>query len=171
MKYKTSAMLLIVSCLSCASGAAQQFEPSWESLHQYKVPEWFKDAKFGIFMHWGGQSVPANDGWYARQMYLQEGAQWGNAYDYHVTHYGHPSLVGYKDLIPLWKAEAWQPDSLVSLYRKIGAKYIVYVAVHHDNIDNYGSSYQHWNSATVGLSRGIHRWRSRRATLLQAQKS
>ena len=78
----------------------------------------------------------------SRQMYQQDSAELGHTNHYHVEHYGHPSQFGYKDLIPLWKADKWDPDSLVRLYKKIGAKYIVPVAVHHDNFDNYASTYQ-----------------------------
>ncbi len=137
---------------------AQQlsFTADWSSLHNYRVPDWYRDAKFGIFMHWGVQSVPAHEnGWYARQMYQQDSAEWGHTYDYHVQHYGHPSQFGYKDLIPLWKADKWDPDSLVRLYKKIGAKYIVPVAVHHDNFDNYASTYQPWNSVNMGPKKDI----------------
>ena len=155
MNHKISSLIFIITVSTFGICTAQKFEPSWESLRQYKVPEWFKDAKFGIFMHWGGQSITANDGWYARQMYQQTGALWGNAYAFHLSHYGHPSIFGYKDLLPLWKAEKWQPDSLVSLYKKIGAKYIVYVAVHCDKFDNYSSSFQPWNSVNIGPHKDI----------------
>ena len=134
---------------------APRFEPNWDSLKQYDVPDWFRDAKFGIFLHWGVQSVAANDGWYARHMYVQEGAPWGRAYEHHLKHFGHPSVVGYKDLIPLWKAEKWDPDSLVRLYREIGARYIVPVAVHHDNFDNYASTWQPWNSVNMGPHKDV----------------
>ena len=139
------------------------FQPNWESLKQYRCPEWFRDAKFGIFMHWGPCSVPAgaNDGWYGRQMYLQKGAPWGKAYEFHVKTYGHPSEVGYKDLIPLWKAEHWNPAELIALYKQAGARYIVPVAAHHDNFDCYRSSYQPWNSVAMGPKRDIiGEWRS-----------
>jgi alpha-L-fucosidase len=131
------------------------FSPNWESLKNYQVPDWFRDAKFGIFMHWGVQSVPANNGWYARFMYTQEGALWGNAYEYHRAHYGHPSEFGYKDLIPQWRAEAWDPEALVQFYKQIGARYIVPVAVHHDNFDNYDSTWQPWNSVNMGPHRDV----------------
>ena len=152
MKYKITFYLCIF--VQCSLG--QIFESNWKSLGQYKAPDWYKDAKFGIFMHWGIQSVPAHEnGWYARQMYQQTGAEWGHTYDYHIKTYGHPSEFGYKDLIPLWRAEKWDPDELVKLYKKIGAKYIVPVAVHHDNFDNYASTYQPWNSVNMGPKKDI----------------
>ena len=81
---------------------AQNFEANWESLQQqYECPEWFRDAKLGIFLHWGPSSVAAIDDWYGRHMYVQGHP----AYEYHVKTYGHPSEFGFKDLIPLWKAE------------------------------------------------------------------
>ena len=87
----------------------QRFEPSFESLRTYEVPEWFRDAKFGIWSHWGPQSVPMFGDWYARNMYIQGTPQ----YEYHLRHYGQPSKFGYKDLCELWKAEAFDPEALM----------------------------------------------------------
>lgn len=133
------------------------FKPTWDSLETYETPAWFRDAKFGIFMHWSVNSlVPGgNDGWYGRQMYMQKGSPWGNAYAHHNKTFGHPSVFGYKDLIPLWKAERFDPVELVALYKKAGARYIVPVAVHHDNFDTYASTYQPWNSVNMGPKRDI----------------
>ena len=133
------------------------FTPNWASLETYETPAWFRDAKFGIFMHWSVNSVApgGNDGWYGRQMYIQKGAPWGNAYAYHVKAHGHPSQFGYKDMIPLWKAEHFDPVELVALYKKAGARYIVPVAVHHDNFDTYASTYQPWNSVNMGPKRDV----------------
>ena len=133
------------------------YEPNWASLKKYRCPDWFQDAKFGIFMHWSINSVVpgGNDGWYGRNMYLQKGAPWGNAYAFHVANYGHPSKFGYKDLIPLWKAEHFDPTALVALYKQAGARYIVPVGVHHDNFDCYASTYQPWNSVNMGPKRDI----------------
>lgn len=122
------------------------FEPSWESLKQYEVPEWFRDAKFGMWAHWGPQCQPEYGDWYARQMYIE-----GNRdYKYHLEKYGHPSKFGFKDVINTWKAENWNPEELVSLYVNAGAKYFVALANHHDNFDNYNSKYQDWNSTKIG---------------------
>jgi alpha-L-fucosidase len=132
------------------------FTPDWASLHHYTVPEWYRDAKFGIFLHWGVFSVPETSCWYAREMYLQGGTGDGDrVYRYHLEHYGHPSKFGFKDLIPLWKAEKWDPDELVALFKRIGARYVVSVAVHHDNFDNFASTYQPWNSVNMGPHRDI----------------
>jgi len=130
---------------------AQNFEASWESLQQYECPEWFRDAKLGIFLHWGPSSVAAIDDWYGRHMYVQGHP----AYEYHVKTYGHPSEFGFKDLIPLWKAEKFDPDHLVKLFKKAGAGYIVPVATFHDNFDLWDSKYQRWNSVNMGPGKDI----------------
>ncbi len=85
------------------------FQGTRESLHTYRVPEWFRDAKFGIWAHWGPQSAPEYGDWYARNMYIQGHRQ----YKYHVQNYGHPSKFGFKDIIPTWKAEKFDPDGLM----------------------------------------------------------
>ena len=92
------------------------FEASFDSLLQYQCPDWFRDAKFGIWSHWGPQSVPMFGDWYARNMYIQDTEQ----YLYHLRHYGHPSKFGYKDICALWKAENFDPDGLMALYHKAG---------------------------------------------------
>ena len=128
-----------------------KFAPTWESLSNYKVPEWFQDAKFGIWAHWGPQCVEGTGDWMGRYMYM-EGS---DAYKYHVKHYGHPSEFGFKDIIPLWKAEKWNPDSLVAFYKKIGAQYFCAMGNHHDNMDLWDSKYQPWNSMNMGPKRDI----------------
>ena len=128
-----------------------KFEPTWESLKNYKVPEWFRNAKFGIWAHWGPQCVEGSGDWMAREMYF-EGS---GAYKHHVEHYGHPSEVGFKDIIPLFKAEKWDPDKLVALYKKIGAQYFFALGNHHDNMDLWDSRYQPWNSVNMGPKRDI----------------
>ncbi len=97
------------------------FEPTWESLKTYKTPPWFRDAKFGIWAHWSAQCVPEQGDWYARNMYIQGSKQ----YNYHVEHYGHPSKFGFKDIDHIWAAENWQPEYLMDLYVKAGAKYFM----------------------------------------------
>jgi alpha-L-fucosidase len=131
--------------------AAGPFTPAAESLKHYHVPEWFRDAKFGIWSHWGPQAVPRAGDWYARNMYLQGHPQ----YEYHLKTYGHPSKFGYKDIIPLWKAEKWDPDALMALYVKAGAKYFVSLGVHHDNFDLWKSRYHRWNSVNMGPKRDV----------------
>jgi len=121
----------------------------------YQCPDWFRDAKFGIYMHWGLNSVPGRDGHYARRMYLQTSPNADSTYNYHVTRFGHPSKFGYKDFIPMWKAENFDPVALAALYKECGAKFIGVMAVHHDNFDLWDSTWQPWNSAKMGPKRDI----------------
>ena len=130
---------------------AVPFQPSWESLRKYECPDWFRDAKFGIWAHWTAQCVPEQGDWYARQMY-EEGS---HDYNYHVAHYGHPSKVGFKDLDHLWRAENWDPEKLMGLYKAAGARYFVALAQHHDNFDCFDSKYQSWNSVAIGPKKDI----------------
>jgi alpha-L-fucosidase len=131
--------------------AAGPFQPTIESLATFELPDWFRDAKLGIWSHWGPQSVPRFGDWYARHMYREGSAQ----YLYHLRTYGHPSRFGYKDLVALWKAEKFDPDELMDRYVAAGAKYFVAQAVHHDNFLNYDSALHRWNSAKVGPGRDI----------------
>ena len=139
------------------------FQPTSESLMQYKCPEWFRDAKLGIWAVWGPASVPMQGDWYARHMYEAEKIDNKTGkptkphahYTYHLEHYGHPSQFGFKDIIPLWKAEKWDPDRLMGLYKKAGAKYFCMIAMHHDNFDCYDSKFQRWNSVNMGPKRDI----------------
>lgn len=127
------------------------FKPTWASLKQYTVPDWYRNAKFGIWAHWGAQCQPEHGDWYARGMY-EEGSR---QYQSHVEEYGHPSKSGFKDIIPKWKAEKWNPEHLMELYKKAGAQYFVAMANHHDNFDNYDSKYQPWNSTKLGPQKDI----------------
>ena len=128
-----------------------KFEPNWESLRQYEVPEWFRDAKFGIWAHWGPQCVEGSGDWMARELYM-EGTYKSN---YHREHYGHPSEVGFKDILPLFKAEHWNPEKLVQFYKEVGAQYFFALGNHHDNFDLWDSQYQEWNSKNIGPHRDI----------------
>jgi alpha-L-fucosidase len=128
------------------------FKPNWKSLTKnYKYPEWFRDAKFGIWAHWSGQCQPEDGDWYARQMYIQGYAQ----YDDQLKNYGHPSEYGFKDIDNAWHAENWDPEKLIALYKAAGAKYFVALANHHDNFDCYDSTYQEWNSVRIGPHKDI----------------
>lgn len=127
------------------------FQATRESLSGYKVPEWFRDAKFGIWAHWGPQSAPEYGDWYARNMYIQGHRQ----YKYHVQRYGHPSKFGFKDIIPTWKAEKFDPDALMTLYKNAGAKYFVSMGVHHDNFDLWNSKLNNWNAVKMGPRKDI----------------
>ena len=134
--------------LPIAPGA---FKPTMESLKQYKCPEWFRDAKFGIWAHWGPQAVPMDGDWYARGIYEQGSGH----YNYHIEHYGHPSKFGYKDIIPLWKAEKWDPERLMQLYKKAGAKYFVSMGSHHDDFFLWNSKLHKWNAVNMGPKRDV----------------
>jgi alpha-L-fucosidase len=128
-----------------------KFQPTWQSLQQYQTPEWFRDAKFGIWAHWGPQCEPEDGDWYARAMYQEGSAQ----NKFHVAHYGPPSQFGFKDVIHQWKAENWDPQKLVALYKRAGAQYFCALANHHDNFDLYDSTYQSWNSVKLGPQKDI----------------
>ncbi len=130
---------------------AQKFTPTDESFRQYKYPDWFRDAKFGIWAHWGPQAVPRQGDWYAKKLY-EEGS---SDYKYHVAHYGHPSKFGYKDIIPLWKAERWDPEKLMSLYKKTGARYFVSMGTHHDDFFLWNSKIHKWNALNMGPKKDV----------------
>ena len=128
------------------------FRPDWESLQKYEVPQWYKDAKFGIFIHWGLYSVPAfANEWYPRNMY-REGSE---EYKHHLATYGPPDKFGYKDFIPMFKAEHYDPAAWAELFRKAGAKYVVPVAEHHDGFAMYDSGVSDWNAAKMGPHRDL----------------
>lgn len=170
-----SSLLLIVVCCTLSSARAAEpanrpitqgpFQPTAESLATYKVPEWFRDAKFGIWAHWGPQAVPRQGDWYARKLYLGPGhvdrktgeivAEPGPEYIFHLEHYGHPSQFGYKDIIPLWKAEKWDPEALMAFYKKAGARYFVSMGVHHDNFALWNSPLHRWNAVNMGPKKDV----------------
>jgi len=128
------------------------FQPSWESLEHYTIPEWYLDAKFGIFIHWGVYSVPAfQNEWYPRNMYLKDHP----AHKHHLETYGPHKQFGYKDFIPMFTAEKWDPAEWAELFRKSGAKYVVPVAEHHDGFAMYDCSYSEWNAVKMGPKRDI----------------
>lgn len=134
-----------------------KFKPDWTSLEQYQCPEWFRDAKFGIWAHWGPQCQPEQGDWYARSMYsqLDKNGQPSHDYEYQVEHYGHPSKAGFKEVIHDWKAQNWDPNKLVALYKQAGAQYFMAMGNHHDNFDNWDSKYQPWNSVNLGPQRDL----------------
>ncbi|MEO7101131.1 MAG: alpha-L-fucosidase [Luteolibacter sp.] len=128
------------------------FKPEWDSLTHYETaPDWYRDAKFGIWAHWGPQCEPEHGDWYARNMYKEGDGQ----YKLHVAEYGHPSTKGFKDVIHEWKAERFDPDSLVKFYKENGAKIFMALANHHDNFDLFNSKYQPWNSVALGPKKDL----------------
>jgi alpha-L-fucosidase len=147
MKNSIIACFIAITAMACTQQTNKKtFDSSWESLEQYRCPDWFRDAKFGIWTCWNPYTVPAQGDWYARNMYI-EGSR---HYKYHVEHYGHPSKVGYKDIIEMWKGEKFDPESMVALFKEAGAKYIVAMAAHHDNFDLWDSKHHEWNSVNHG---------------------
>jgi alpha-L-fucosidase len=123
-----------------------------ESLNTYQYPEWFRDAKFGIWAHWGPQSAAEYGDWYARRMYVEGEPQ----YRHHLEHYGHPSKTGFVDVIASWKAAQFDADHLIGLYKNAGAKYFVSMGVHHDGFDLWNSKYQpRWNAVASGPKKDI----------------
>jgi alpha-L-fucosidase len=123
----------------------------WDSLATRPIPAWWRDAKFGIWAHWGPECVPEAGDWYGRNIYIQGSEQ----NKLHVSRYGHPSTFGFKDIINLWKAEKFEPEKLIDLYKRSGARYFVAQAVFHDNFDNWNSKCQPWNAVNMGPKRDI----------------
>lgn len=157
MKVKQFTVILFGFVLINGTGLLAQtpkiveFKPNAKSLSQYKYPDWFRDAKFGIWAHWGPQAVPRQGDWYAQKMYREGSAD----YKYHLEHYGHPSKFGYKDIIPLWKAQKFNPEQLMALYKNAGAKYFVSMGTHHDNFFLWNSKLNPWNAVKMGPHKDI----------------
>ena len=149
MKKILFVFLLLGSLTGFAQG--QKFDSSWKSLENYRCPDWFRDAKFGIWTCWNAYTVPAQGDWYARNMYI-EGS---DHYKFHVENYGHPSEIGYKDIVQKWKGENFNPEELVALFKEAGARYVVAMAAHHDNVDNWDSKYHEWNTVNYGPKQNI----------------
>ena len=158
---QTKLFLLALGCsLATATAQTNQFKlpiakgpfvGTLDSLTNYSYPAWFRDAKFGIWAHWGPQSVPMEGDWYARKMYQQNQSDYTN----HLERWGHPSTNGWKDIIPMWKAENWDPEKLIELYKKAGAKYFVSMGTHHDNFFLWNSKLHRWNAVQMGPHRDV----------------
>ena len=148
---------VLLSRQSLAQGVVPEiekgpFDGSRAGLEAYQVPEWFRDAKFGMWAHWGPQSAAEDGDWYARNMYIQGSPQ----YKDHLERYGHPSKFGHKDICKMWTADKFDPDRLMELYKKAGAKYFMSMGVHHDNFDLWDSKHQpRWNSVAMGPKKDI----------------
>ena len=140
------ALVLVHSLTNTATASELKFEASVESLQNYSCPQWFRDAKFGIYLHWGAYSVAEQGEWYARNLYIEGRPE----YKHHLATYGHPSEFGYQDFIPMWKAENFDPDDLLALFKEAGAKYFTPCAVHHDNFDLWDSKHHKWNTVNMG---------------------
>jgi alpha-L-fucosidase len=146
---------IIIGCMLClhtSINAQEKFQATWESLEKYQTPDWFRDAKFGIFIHWGVYSVPAFENeWYPRNMYVKDSKE----YKHHIEKYGPQNKFGYKDFIPMFKAEKFDPNKWVELFKKAGAKYVVPVAEHHDGFAMYNTALSKWNAYKMGPHRDI----------------
>ena len=129
------------------------YEPTWKSIEaNYPgTPEWLRDSKFGIWIHFGPQSAGESGDWYARKMYV-EGTP---AYENHLKNYGHPSEVGYKEVLRDWNPKKFNPQALVDIYKDAGARFLIIQGVHHDQFDMWDSKYQPWNSTRLGPKRDL----------------
>src|ERR1035437_937181 len=136
------------------------FEPTWSSLannYPSKDSAWLRQAKFGIWVHFGPQAAGQSGDWYARRMYVESSLNWygTDSYGNHIRDFGHPSTVGYKDLIRTWNPTALDPAALTQTYHNAGARFLMIQGVHHDQYDNWNSKYQPWNSKNLGANRDI----------------
>ena len=129
------------------------FEPTWESIEANYPgpPEWLREAKIGFWVHFGPQAAGESGDWYARNLYKPG----HRAYENHRRRYGHPSEVGYKDVLHTWNPDRLDPEALTALYRKAGARFLMIQGVHHDNFDLWDSRYQPWNSVRIGPRRDL----------------
>ena len=130
------------------------YSDSWNSLQKFTVPQWLRDAKFGIYTHWGAYSVPAcgpNASWYPYNMYREGSLQ----YNYHVIHYGRPEKFGYKDFIPLFRAEKFDADEWAEIFKKAGAGFAGPVGEHHDGFSMWDSACNPWNAKKMGPGRDV----------------
>ena len=129
-----------------------KYKSDWSSLSGHKIPDWYYQAKFGIFIHWGIYSVPAYAcEWYPRWMYNPT----SHEYEFHKKNFGDPKTFGYKDFIPMFKGEHFDADRWVDLFKRAGAKYIMPVAEHHDGFAMYDTEFNHWNAAKMGPCKDI----------------
>lgn len=157
-------VLAVCGGVEAAAQTPKKFEANWDSLRQYRVPEWFADAKFGIFLHWGPYAVPAfGNEWYPRRMYLRNQTDTAGkkserpeiVFGHHEKTWGPVSKFGYKDFIPMFRAEKWDPEAWADLFAKSGARYVVPVAEHHDGFAMYASSLTRWNAKSMGPKRDV----------------
>lgn len=148
-----------------------RYKDTWESLQQYRVPEWYEKLKFGIFIHWGVYSVPAfGSEWYSRNMYIQGSPE----YEHHMKTYGNHRDFGYKDFIPRFRAEKFHPKEWIELFQAAGAQYVMPVAEHHDGFQMYDSRLSVWNAKNMGPKRdvfGLLTEECRRAGLINGASS
>ncbi|WP_291098812.1 MULTISPECIES: alpha-L-fucosidase [unclassified Flavobacterium] len=129
------------------------FEPTWESIEKNYPgePAWLREAKFGIWVHFGPQAAGESGDWYARNLYKSD----KKAYQNHLKRYGHPSEVGYKEVLRDWNPTKLDPAKLAKIYKDAGARFLMIQGVHHDNYDLWNSEYQPWNSVNIGPKRDL----------------
>lgn len=150
--HRSLMLAIVIIIFSGKVTFSQSYAPTWQSLEKYQCPEWFKDAKFGIFIHWGVYSVPAfGNEWYPRNMYVKDSKE----YKHHIETYGTQDKFGYKDFIPMFKAEKFDANQWAEIFKKSGAKYVVPVAEHHDGFAMYNTSLSKWNAVNMGPKRDI----------------
>ncbi len=131
------------------------YEPTWESIEKNYPgePAWLREAKFGIWVHFGPQSAGESGDWYARNLYKP--GYWAHAYENHLKRFGHPSEVGYKEVLRDWNPSKLDPALLTKIYKDAGARFLMIQGVHHDNFDLWNSKYQPWNSVNIGPKRDL----------------
>ncbi len=161
MDFNRRSILAGMAALGAARGAVAQspmglargpVQPNWPSLvNAYRYPDWFRDAKLGLWSHWGPQAVPEQGDWYGRFLYMQGHPM----YEHHLKTYGHPSKTGMMDIMNRWTADHLDADALIERYKRAGAKYFMSLACHHDNLDCYDSRYHAWNTLRVGPKRDV----------------
>jgi len=129
------------------------YEPTWESIEKNYPgePAWLREAKFGIWVHFGPQAAGESGDWYARNLYKSDKI----AYKNHLKRYGHPSEVGYKEVLRDWNPTKLDPAKLTKIYEDAGARFLMIQGVHHDNYDMWNSKYQPWNSVNIGPKRDL----------------
>jgi alpha-L-fucosidase len=146
----TSPELAAAAAAAPTPVAARPFRPTWKSIREhYKVPRWFLDAKLGIFLHWGVYAVPAyHNEWYEKHMYAAFA-------DCHSEHFGPQDRFEYKDFIPRFTCERFDPDAWATLFKRSGARYVVLTAEHHDGFSLWDSDFNRWNAARMGPRRDL----------------
>lgn len=156
IRLSRTSLLVVLLMMHTVPVSAERYSADWDSLIRHQTPTWLRDAKFGIFVHWGPYSVPAwaplgqYAEWYARDMY-----KGGETTRYHTKHYGKPGEFGYKDFIPLFKGEQWDPDAWAELFKQAGARLVIPVAEHHDGFAMWNSELTKWDAYDMGPKRDV----------------
>ena len=152
-------LLATVMMLSTTVFAQPKYDTTWNSLQNYTAPEWYQDAKFGIYHHWGLYSVPGHGNeWYGRRMYDKNNdGPGGSFYSWHVSTYGDPAKFGHKDFVPLFKAENFNADDYMDIVVKAGAKYFAHMTSHHEAFLMYGTDITRWNCVNMGPKKDVGR--------------